>query len=332
MATSQDYYTLLGVSRSATKEEIQKAYRKLARKYHPDVNKEKGGEELFKKINEAHSVLSDPEKRKLYDRYGARWQEAGRESEQTRDWSSGNQWREYGGGFTEEQRDPFGREGYEDIFSDIFGGAGQRSEWRGSYRRPGRTVEAGLEVSLEELVHGASKNISWSSMERVDDTLRPVEHTVQLKVPKGLKDGSVIRLAGKGEDGRGGGPPGDLLLQISVRPDPRFTLREYDLVTRVPVSPWEAALGAKITVETVRGRIHLSVPKGCYTGRKLRVKGKGLPRKEGGAGDLFVVIEIHIPRQLSEEERRLFHELQKTSRFNPREALGQWAAETAEVD
>ncbi|MBM9605249.1 DnaJ C-terminal domain-containing protein [Desulfopila inferna] len=329
MSNSQDYYKLLGVSRSATKEEIQKAYRKLARKYHPDVNKEKGGEDLFKKINEAQSVLSDPEKRKLYDRYGARWQEAGRQAEPSEDWASQNQWREYGGGFRDAQRgDPFGREEYEDIFSNIFGGSQQSR----AYRSTGRTVEAELEVSLDELIHGAAKNISWSSMERSGRTLRPVEHTVQLKMPRGLKDGSVIRLAGKGEKGVGGGPAGDLLLQIKVRPDPRFTLREYDLLTTVPVSPWEAVLGAKITVETIKGKIHLSIPKGCRTGRKLRVRGKGLPHKHGGAGDLLVVIEVHVPSEPTEEERKLFQELHKHSRFNPRESLGQWAAEKTQAE
>ncbi len=329
MEKSKDYYTVLGVAKSASKEEIQKAYRKLARKYHPDINKEAGAEELFKAINEAQSVLTDPEKRKLYDRYGKNWRDAQHQSENFRSGSTAGTGRpHFRGGFHFEQgEDPFAHTDFSDLFSGIFsGGGGQKSQWNEAFDAKGRTVEAELEVSLEELLNGAEKTISWISMEGSAATLKPVEQKVQLKVPKGLTEGSVIRLAGKGEKALGQGRNGDLLLRIRVSPDTRFTLRGYDIITTVPVSPWEAALGGKVAIETINGKIKLTIPKGSSTGKKLRVKGKGLPRKDGGAGDLLVLIEVHVPDGYTDEERELLEKLRGKSHFNPRASLGQWAA------
>ena len=296
---NSEYYSILGVSKNASKEEIQKAYRKLARKYHPDVNKDAGAEDMFKKVNEARSVLTDPETRKLYDRYGSKWKEAQPQGEQQQRSSENSRWGDFSGGFGhQEGSSHFEQEDFGDFFSNIFGGGGgQESQWGGFRQSAGRTVEANIEVSLDELVHGASKTISWSSMERVGRTVQPKEEKIQLKIPKGLKDGSVIRLAGKGEEGRGGGSAGDLLLRVNVRPDSRFSLKDYDLLTTVPVSPWEAALGAKVDVDTFDGKISLTVPKGCPTGRKLRVrgtptviyfkKGKEIERVVGFKGSLY---------------------------------------------
>lgn len=332
MSKYMDYYSLLGVSRDATKAEIQKAYRKLARKYHPDVNSSEGAEETFKKINEAQSVLSDPESRELYDRYGENWREAQYQSSNGNDFNSGGEhWRHYGGGFDSGGfGNPFEEEGYRDFFSDIFGNGRQReNSWHAYQNAPGRTIEAEISVTLEELVSGASKAISWSTMEMHGSSMAPAEQKIQLKVPKGLKDGSIIRLAGKGERSRGGGPDGDMLLRISVLPHKRFTLHDYDLITTVPVSAWEAALGGKVDVRTLNGKINLTIPAGCKNGRRLRVKGKGLPRKSGEAGDLFVIIEVHVPSRLSKEEKELFEQLQQKSSFNPRKSRGQRGAEAS---
>ncbi len=336
MKGKSDYYSLLGVAKDATKEEIQKAYRKLARKYHPDVNKTAGAEETFKRINEAHSVLSNDEQRVLYDRYGENWQEAQNQSEKEREWyANGAGWHEQGGSFSfDGGENPFENDTYSDLFGSIFGNRGNErySEWGGGFQDiPGRTIEAELSVSLDELVNGALKTISWNTMEQNGSNIRPAQEKIQLKIPRGLKDGSVIRLAGKGEKARGRGQAGDMLLKIHVQPDSRFAIQGYNLLTKVPVAPWEAALGGKVEVETLDGRIYLNIPKGCKSGRRLRVKGKGLPYKQGGAGDLMVIIEIQVPQLLSKEEKELFEELQKKSSFNPRSGAGQRAAEMREA-
>lgn len=331
MKETRDYYTLLGVSKNATKEEIQKKYRKLARQYHPDVNKAAGAEETFKRINEAHSVLTNDEKRPLYDRYGENWQEAQYQSESTREWyRDAENFRAGSGGFSfGDGGSSFEGEMYDDLFENLFSSRSKNGPggWSGFQNVPGRTIEAELTVSLAELVSGATKTVSWSTMEQHGATIRPAQEKIQLKIPRGLKDGSVIRLAGKGEKAKGRGADGDMLLKIRVQPDLRFTLEGYDLITTLPLAPWEAALGGKVELETLEGRIQLNIPKGCRSGRKLRVKGKGLPYKGKGAGDLIVLVEIQVPRQLTREEKELFEELQKKSSFNPSKSMGQRAAE-----
>lgn len=324
MSTFNDYYELLGVAKNATKEEIQKAYRKLARKYHPDVNKSDNASDMFKKINEAHSTLKDPEKRKLYDQYGENWQEAQHYTQQTGNRPHDSS-RRYG--FNRAQGFDRGAGTYDegrfsDIFSSIFGDQTDNENiWENIANQKGRTVEAEIEVSLAELYHGGTKTLSWNNGGGY------TAEKVQVKIPKGLKDGSVIRLAGKGEKGTGTGKNGDLLLRVKVQPDSRFSLDGFDLITTVPVSPWEAALGAKVAVSTIAGTINLTIPAGCQSGRKLRANGKGLPKKRGGAGDLMVIVEIHVPQTLSAEEQKLFKELEKKSTFNPRKSRGQRASD-----
>lgn len=323
MEKVQDYYELLGVSKNASKEEIQKAYRKLARKYHPDVNKSENSGEMFKKINEAHSTLKDKESRKLYDQYGANWKEAQNYSQQNgHSPHESEHWQGFDGGFRfDGQNSSFSDDQFSDIFSSIFGNrTNDGNSWGDLRNQNGSSIEAEIEVSLSELYHGGTKTLSWSSAGGSD-----VER-VQVKIPKGLKAGSVIRLAGKGGRGAGTGRNGDLLLRVNVLPDTRFSLDGYDLITTVPVTPWEAALGAKVAVSTLSGMINLTIPKGCQAGRKLRVSGKGLPKKRGAAGDLFVVVEIQVPESLSMEEQKLFRELQKKSTFNPRNSRGQRAS------
>ncbi len=323
----QDYYKILGVKKDASQEEIQRAYRKLARKYHPDVNKDKDAEEKFKMINEANEVLKDPEKRKLYDAYGKNWQQGAQQPK----W----QYREYTQPPREEGHSKtfrFGSDGtfedsssFSDFFNSLFGEGFSRQRRQHEYDMPGGAQEAELTVSLADVYHGATKAISLQTYEAdARGQVRPVTRTLQVKIPPGVTDGAVIRLAGQGE--RGMGEAGDLLLRIRIAPDPRFRAEGHDLYTSVAVSPWEAALGAKIPVHMVDGTASLSIPKGSQNGKKLRLRGKGLPKRGGGAGDIFVELEMRIPDHLTQEEERLLSEIARKSSFNPRAKRSQRAA------
>ncbi len=328
----QDYYKILNVDKDASQEEIQRAYRKLARKLHPDVNKNKNAEEKFKEINEANEVLKDPEKRKRYDLYGQSWQ-TGREqppppwddprfTHGPRADASSRTFRFGGGGTFAEQTD------YSDFFNTLFGGgvSGSQGEAQ-NFAMPGRSHEAEITVSLQDVFHGATKEISLQTFAMEDNgQLRPVTKTLQVKIPKGVTNGSVIRLAGQGETGSGQGRAGDLLLRITIAPDDRFRVEGHDLYTVVAVSPWEAALGAKIPVRTVDGAVTLAIPKGSQNGGKLRLRGKGIPKQNGIGGDIIVELEICIPAQMSPEEEKLFSELARVSRFSPRSDIRQHCA------
>ncbi len=322
----QDYYKILGVSKDASQKEIQRAYRKLARKYHPDVNKGEDGEAKFKQINEANEVLKDPEKRKLYDTYGKNWQQAG--SQPPPHWDNP--------GFSQGTgRDDFSRtfhfgggsnfentEGFSDFFESLFGGGGANRRGRTDYDfdMPGRSYETEITVSLADVYHGVTKAFSFQTYEADENgNVRPVTRTLNVKIPKGMTNGGVIRLAGQGDKGVGQGVAGDLLLQVKIAPDPRFQVDGHNLHTIVPISPWEAALGGKVEVQTVDGVVTLSIPKGSQSGRKLRIRGKGLPKRGGGAGDIIVQLEIKIPDHLTTEEEQLLKKLSTTSHFNPRE-------------
>jgi DnaJ-class molecular chaperone len=329
-ATYQDYYASLGVPRTATADEIKKAYRKLARKHHPDLNPgDKEAEEKFKAVQEAYDVLSDPEKRKRYDRLGANWK-AGTEYRPPPDSheESGNGEAEYftsgdGGGFS-------------DFFESLF--AGRRgSRARSGIRMPGRDVEAEVPVTLEEAHRGTKRSLSLEVEEPCPECggtgtkdkkacpvcqgngTRPTRKTLDVTIPAGVRDGTVLRLAGQGEPGPGGGPPGDLLVYIRLRPHPRFTVEGADdLVMELPVAPWEAVLGARIPVETLDGSVDLTIPAGSQTGRKLRLRGRGLKRRDGGSGDLYVRMKVVVPTHPSAEERELFRKLAAVSSFRPR--------------
>ncbi|HCP14235.1 MAG TPA: molecular chaperone DnaJ [Peptococcaceae bacterium] len=330
----QDYYKILGVSKNASQEEIQRAYRKLARKYHPDVNKDKGAEEQFKKINEANEVLKDPEKRKLYDAYGKDWQHGAQQQQywQDRNFSQGkgptgySRTFHFGGG--DGSFEDAGE--FSDFFNSLFGRgfSGRQRSGGGFYTEdmPGQSHEAELTVSLSDVYHGASKTISFQTYEADGSgQVRPSTKTLQVRIPKGVTDGSVIRLGGQGRKGVGRGAPGDLLLRINIAPDPRFKIDGHNLHTTVAISPWEAALGAKIPIQTIDGTVTLTVPKGSQNGRKLRLRGKGIPRSKGSAGDIIVALEVKMPEHLSRDEEKLFKELAKQSRFNPREKFYQRA-------
>ena len=328
----QDYYNVLGVERGASADVIQRAFRKLARKYHPDVSKEKDAEEKFKQINEAYAVLKDPEKRQRYDALGANWQ-MGQEFTPPPGWENirfdfGPR---TGGGARD--FDFAGDDGFSSFFSAIFGDAhGRGTQFRSgpgpqqgpfggaAFARNGATHEADVTISLDDAYHGATRRMAFDVVEPgPDGAPRRGRKTFQVKIPPGTTEGSTIRLAGQGGQGMGGGKPGDLLLRVRVAKHPRFRIRERDLLMTLPIAPWEAALGAKVNVETLDGQVTLKVPAGSPSGRQLRLRGKGLPEKSGqGRGDLLVELSIAVPEKLSDEEKGLFEKLAEASRFDPR--------------
>ncbi|MBE7560383.1 DnaJ domain-containing protein [bacterium] len=314
----KDYYGILGVERSATQDQIQKAYRKLARRYHPDVNKDAGAEEKFKEINEAYEVLRDPEKRKRYDMLGANWK-AGQDFTPPPGWEhvtfdfSGGDGRGLGD-FSDFFASLFGDAGF-----DAFGGMGGFTGRRRSMRRRGQDHEVEIELSLDEIVRGGTRKIQLSvPVARPDGSIGMEYQSYDVTIPRGITEGSRIRLAGRGGAGGPGGEPGDLYLNVRLRPDPRFQVEGYDLRATLPVTPWEAALGAEIPVPTLDGGVTLKVPAGSQSGQSLRLRGKGLPTREGGHGDLYVTLKIVVPRELSPRERELFQQLARDSRFRPR--------------
>lgn len=316
----KDYYEILGVGRAASAEEIQKAYRKLARKFHPDVNKNPGAEAMFKEVAEAYEVLKDPEKRTKYDRFGAAWKA-----------------RAQGGapppGF-EEFRFDFGgpgfgggASGFSQFFEALFGEAakraGGRGGWatwtndgRGGWARPGANQEVLLRLTLEEAARGGVRELALQSSE--GETRR-----IRVNLPKGILPGQTVRVAGQGESGREGGAHGDLLLRVDLAPHPRFRLEGRDLHTALDVAPWEAALGAEAEIPTLDGHVRIRIPAGTSSGRQIRVKGRGFPGAAGGdGGDLYAEIRIVVPESLTAKEKQLFGELRDGSTFHPRGSRG----------
>jgi curved DNA-binding protein len=318
----KDYYAVLGVARDASAEDIRKAYRKLARKYHPDVNKSAGAENRFKEIAEAYEVLGDSEKRRKYDQLGSGWR-AGEEFRPPPGWErmhfAFHGRPEAAGGFSVEDLG-----GFSDFFEALFGGgAGLRGEGPGSgmWGGRGQNHEAAVTITLEDAYHGAQRSVSLQTAE-VDEQGRVQRRTrtYDVRIPPGTSEGSRIRLAGQGGAGMGrGGPPGDLYLRVHIEPHPRFRLSGHDLETDVAVTPWEAALGAKVPVPTMEGSATLSLPPGTPSGRRFRLRGKGLRRPGGtGRGDLTAVIQIAVPPRLTAKERELFEDLARYSAFSPR--------------
>jgi curved DNA-binding protein len=297
---SEDYYEALGVPRDASAEDIRRAYRALARRYHPDINKEPGAEDRFKEMSEAYEVLRDPEKRARYDRFGARNGAGAGGAGGFGGFDGG----EDSGGVSFD----VGGGDFSDLFDQLFSRRGARrgSQFEGFSMRGG-DLEAVLDLALTEAVAGGRR---WLSIDG---------RSVEVDIPRGVRDGQLIRIPGQGAPGTGGGPPGDLILRIRLRPHPNFRVEDGDLYTDLPVAPWEAALGAEIPVPTLDGTARVKVPAGSSCGRRLRLRGQGLPgNAQAAPGDLYAVVTIQVPKRLTKRERELFQQLANHSKFDPR--------------
>jgi curved DNA-binding protein len=290
----RDYYETLGVPRDATSEQIRSAYRKLARRYHPDINKDEDAEERFKDVAEAYEVLSDAEKRERYDRLGANWRRG--EDVSGAPGFDGFERPSPGG-----VRFDFGDGGFSDFFESLFGSART-----GDIRMRGPDLEAVVALSLEEAAAGGPLRVS------LDDG-----RSFTVNVPAGVRDGQRIRLAGRGGEGIAGGSTGDLYLRVQLRPHRTFRLDGRDLHLDVPVTPWDAALGTTLEVPTLTGSAKVRLPAGSSSGRRLRLRGEGMPDRQGRHGDLYARVQIVVPRELDERERELFEELRAASSFHP---------------
>ncbi|MEM7052260.1 MAG: DnaJ C-terminal domain-containing protein [Acidobacteriota bacterium] len=314
----KDYYATLGVSKTASADEIQKAYRKLARKYHPDINKEAAAEARFKDIGEAYEVLKDPEKRQRYDNFGADWSRTGQgpTGNPPPGWEHIFDLGGQGFGFGGATSGGAAAGDFSSFFESLFGSAGPRSRRAAGRPGKGRDVEASLSLSLEEAARGGAREVT------LRDPQTGARQTLSVNLPAGVKPGQRVRLAGKGDPGAGGGPAGDLLLKVQVPPHARFRLDGNHLHTTVEVTPWEAALGAPVEISTLDSKVRVKIPRGSSSGRKIRLAGKGFPSKNGTAGDLFAELSIVVPNadELTEKEAELLEELGRISSFTPRGA------------
>lgn len=321
----KDYYQTLGVPRTASDAEIKKAFRKLAREFHPDVAKDKKrAEEKFKEINEAYEVLSDPAKRKKYDELGANWK-AGAEFRPPPGWEQfgGARAQRRGGSGGAETEFEFGGTGFSDFFEQFFGsqrrggqGFGRFAGYgREEFAERGRDIEGDIMVTLEEALRGSVRSVNVRS----EVGGKAKTQTYQVKIPPGVAEGQRLRLAGRGEAGAGGGAAGDLYLRVHLAKHPDFEVEEHNLIHEAELAPWEAVLGANISIPTLNGRVNIKIPPGTQSGQKLRVRGRGLPQHNGQHGDLIVVTRVEVPERVTESERKLWEQLARESRFNPRE-------------
>ncbi len=324
----KDYYTILGIPRDATEGDIKKAYRKLARRFHPDVAKDKKvAEEKFKQINEANEVLSDPAKRKKYDELGSHWEELSRGKPAP---GSGN-YEHWGRPSSGTSRQPFEESGFSDFFEQFFGGEHRGEAFDGRSRpganrfteemkgRRGSDMEGKILVTMEEVMRGAVRTVSLDRADPVTGDLR--EHRFKVRIPPGVLEGQVIRVAGKGEEGHGGATGGDLFLKVRLASHPDFKVRGADLHRDLKLAPWSAVLGENVSVPTLDGMVTLRIPPGTQNGQVLRVRGRGLlSGPKGVRGDLHVTIAIVLPSRLTEDERVLWEKLKKGSRFTPGES------------
>jgi curved DNA-binding protein len=313
----KDYYAVMDVARDATQDQIKRAYRKLARKYHPDVSKEANAEQRFKELGEAYEVLKDPEKRAAYDQLGADYR-AGQEFKPPPGWDAGFEFA--GGGYTNADQG-----GFSDFFESLFGHGGFRQSGFSEHRsRAGRGEDhhARIEIGLEDAFHGATLGFQLRLPEYDQNgRLSTRSRNIQVKIPKGVTAGKRIRLAGQGGPGFHGGPPGDLYLEVEFRPHPLYQVEGSDIHLTLPITPWEAALGAKVAVLTLAGRVDLSIPAGARSGQKLRLKGRGLAVAGMQPGDQFVILQIVVPKPDTEAQKALYREMAEAMPFNPRAHL-----------
>ncbi len=310
----KDYYKVMGVKKAATQDEIKRAYRKLARKYHPDVSKEADAEEKFKQVGEAYEVLKDPEKRVAYDHLGNKWK-AGEEFKPPPDWDTGFEFS--GGGFTGGDASA-----YSDFFESLFGR--DFSSARGGqaqFHARGEDHHAKISIDLEDAYHGAARTITLQTPKLdAKGHLTTHERTLNVRIPKGIKAGQQIRLAGQGLPSLGQGGTGDLYLQVEIRPHSLYRVEGRDLYLELPVAPWEAALGAKIKAPTPEGIVDLKIPPGSASRHKLRLKGRGIPGKPHG--DLYVIVQIALPPADDDRAKALYRKMEQELAFNPRAGLG----------
>jgi DnaJ-class molecular chaperone len=340
MATApRDFYQVLGVSRTASADDIKKAYRRLARQYHPDLHsgaKKTEMEKKFKELNEANEVLSDPDKRKKYDQYGAQWEQAeAYEKARQQAGAQGFRWEQTGpgGGGAE-----FNSEAFSDIFENLFGGRGRTAGARG-FSMPGEDLEAEVELTLREVLTGVTKRVSLREPIpcptcQGSGTVRgrtcstcygsgstTEQKTIEVKIPAGVQEGTRVRVGGKGQPGSNGGKRGDLYLHVTIKPDPIFRRQGSDIHVVLPVYPWEAVLGAEVMAPTLTEPVKVKVPPGSKAEGKLRLKDKGLPSAAGGYGDLFLNLHIVVPPTVSAEESGLYLRLAKGTHPDPRAEL-----------
>ena len=315
----KDYYEILGVKKDTPQNEIKRAYKKLARKYHPDVSKEADAEIKFKEVGEAYEVLKDPEKRQAYDQLGANWK-AGQDGFQPPpDWESNFDFG--GGGYTQGNA-----QDYSSFFEDLFGGGRAtsghytRGGTHGGFQSKGENVRAKVAIDIEDSINGASRSFTLQMPEyNHQGQVVNKQRTLKVKIPKGIKQGQTIRLNKQGNPGIGDGERGDLLLEVTFKPHRLYSLEGKDIYLNLPVSPWEATLGAKVQVPTPTGNVDMSIPKDSQQGRKLRLKGRGLPGKD--AGDFYVVIQVALPPSSDPKVKALNEKMRDEINFNPRSYL-----------
>lgn len=317
----RDYYEVLGVGRNASDAEIRKAFRTLARKYHPDVAKNKTtAEGKFRELNEANEVLSDPEKRRKYDELGENWNHPERQAAPPQGG--------FGGDFPGGAEFHFDGTGFSDFFEQFFGSRGRpaggfghgRGEGMGgeTFAQRGQDIESDILVTLDEILHGSTRNIR---LQQIDpSTGESTVQTLRVKIPPGIREAQLIRLTGKGQQGIGGGDAGNLYLRVKFAQHPDFRVRNADLYCDLELSPWEAVLGAKVHIPILDGKISLTIPPGTAAGRQFRLRGKGLPASDGTRGDLYAMVSIQVPADLTPEQKALWEELAEKSTFNPRKS------------
>jgi curved DNA-binding protein len=335
----KDYYEILGVSRNATDDEIKKSFRKLARKYHPDVAKDKKeAEARFKEINEAYEVLGDPEKRKKYDELGANWKSGA-------DFRPPPGWEQFAGGFGRGGKGGdfefhFGGTGFSDFFEQLFGSMGRgRGGFRGGLDQEeierGQDLEGDIMVTLEEAIRGSVRTISVNRAVPCDQCggtgIRGQKlcsacngggqitrtEQFQLRIPAGVSEGQRLRVPGRGQ-AVAGRASGDLFLRVKFAKHPDFRFENHDLIYEADLTPWEAVLGTQLSVPTPNERVNIKIPPGTQNGRRLRVRGHGMPQRDGTRGDLYVEVRVEVPEHVSDKERALWEQLSRESRFNPR--------------
>ncbi|MGB5777287.1 MAG: DnaJ C-terminal domain-containing protein [Sedimenticolaceae bacterium] len=315
----KDYYAAMGVARDATQDDIKRAYRKLARKYHPDVSKERDAERRFKELGEAYEVLKDPEKRAAYDQLGKDWR-AGQEFRPPPGWDAGFEFS--GGGYTDADQG-----GFSDFFETLFGRGGNfraGGPFRASYGSArGEDHHSRIEVSLEDAFRGTRLSLQlripeYDAQGRLSSKLR----NLQVKIPRGVTSGKRIRLAGQGGAGIGGGSAGDLFLEVNIKPHPLYQVDGKDVLLPLPITPWEAALGGKVKVPTLAGQVDLAISPGARSGQKLRLKGRGLPVPGENPGDQYAVLQIVTPPADSAAKKALYEKMARELPFNPRAHLG----------